>query len=116
MKIAVIGAGNGGETLDLRWARAGHDIVIGARDPNSHKIKKVTSQNRMIKVKSIQDASAEAEVILIAAASNAIREISKQLGVDRDKVSLLEQFALVWVDLAIFQKQGRNIAIKILKR
>ena len=33
-----------------------------------------------------------------------------------DKAVLLEQLALCWINLAIFQKQGRNIAIKILKR
>lgn len=205
MKIAVIGAGNVGGILALGWSNAGHEIVIGARNSNSHKIKKVTSQNSEIKIKSIQDASAEAEVILIAAAPTAIGEITSQfrdvrdkviidamnsisskpegfnntfealksltnckkivkcfnstgfenmadpkygsqsadmfmagdssegkevarklskdigfaecydLGGD-DKVSLLEQFALVWVDLAIFQKQGRNIAFKILKK
>jgi len=205
MKIAVIGAGNVGGALALGWAKAGHEINIGARDPNSHKIKRVTSQNSKIKVKSIRDASAEAEVILIAALPNAICEIAKQLGdmqdkviIDAmnsisskpegynntfevlksltncknivkcfnstgfenmadpkygdqsadmfmagdsskgkeaaeklakgigfaecydlggdDKVSLLEQFALVWVGLAIFQKQGRNIAFKVIKK
>lgn len=33
-----------------------------------------------------------------------------------DKVSLLEQFALCWINLAIMQKQGRNIAFKVLRR
>ncbi|MBE2255837.1 MAG: NAD(P)-binding domain-containing protein [Ignavibacteria bacterium] len=33
-----------------------------------------------------------------------------------DKVELLEKFALSWINLAIFQKMGRNIAFKILKR
>jgi predicted dinucleotide-binding enzyme len=33
-----------------------------------------------------------------------------------DKVALLEQFALAWINLAIIQGQGRNIAFKILKR
>lgn len=33
-----------------------------------------------------------------------------------DKVELLEQFALSWINLAIIQKQGRNIAFKVLKR
>ncbi|MCU0414782.1 MAG: hypothetical protein MUE91_10350, partial [Ignavibacteriaceae bacterium] len=33
-----------------------------------------------------------------------------------DKVALLEQFALAWINLAIFQKQGRNIAFKVIKR
>lgn len=32
------------------------------------------------------------------------------------KVVLLEQFALAWINLAIMQGQGRNIAFKLLKR
>lgn len=33
-----------------------------------------------------------------------------------DKVSLLEQFALSWINLAIMQKNGRNMAFKVLRR
>lgn len=33
-----------------------------------------------------------------------------------DKVALLEQFALCWINLAIMQKHGRGLAFKILKR
>jgi hypothetical protein len=33
-----------------------------------------------------------------------------------DKVNLLEQFALAWINLAIMQKQGRDMAFKILRR
>jgi predicted dinucleotide-binding enzyme len=33
-----------------------------------------------------------------------------------DKFSLMEQFALCWINLAILQKQGRNIGFKLLKR
>jgi predicted dinucleotide-binding enzyme len=33
-----------------------------------------------------------------------------------DKIPLLEQFAMVWINLAIFQKVGRSIAFKVLKR
>ncbi|OWY24185.1 NADPH-dependent F420 reductase [Sphingobacteriales bacterium UPWRP_1] len=33
-----------------------------------------------------------------------------------DKVQLLEDFALFWINLAIMQRQGRNIAFKLLKR
>ena len=33
MKIAIIGGtGNLGNGLALRWARAGHDIIVGSRD------------------------------------------------------------------------------------
>jgi hypothetical protein len=33
-----------------------------------------------------------------------------------DKVELLEKFALSWINLAIMQGQGRNIAFKLVKR
>jgi len=33
-----------------------------------------------------------------------------------DKVPLLEQFALAWINLAMMQKQGRDFAFKILNR
>lgn len=33
-----------------------------------------------------------------------------------DKVHILEGFALVWIDLAIFQKMGRGIAFKLMRR
>jgi len=31
-------------------------------------------------------------------------------------VELLEQLALSWINLAIFQKQGRNMAFKVIWR
>jgi 8-hydroxy-5-deazaflavin:NADPH oxidoreductase len=33
MRIAVIGSGHAGSTLGAAWARAGHDVVIGSRNP-----------------------------------------------------------------------------------
>lgn len=33
-----------------------------------------------------------------------------------DKVELLEKFALSWINLAIMQKQGRDIAFKLVRR
>jgi predicted dinucleotide-binding enzyme len=33
MKIGIVGTGNMGRTLGLRWARAGHDVAFGSRDP-----------------------------------------------------------------------------------
>ncbi len=33
-----------------------------------------------------------------------------------DRVSLLEQFALAWINLAIMQGQGRGIAFKVIRR
>jgi 8-hydroxy-5-deazaflavin:NADPH oxidoreductase len=35
MRIAVIGTGNIGTTLGAAWARAGHDVVMGSRNPDA---------------------------------------------------------------------------------
>jgi len=35
MRIAVIGSGQAGSALAAAWARAGHDVVIGSRHPES---------------------------------------------------------------------------------
>lgn len=55
------------------------------------------------------------------------KEIATQLSLDagfgacynfggNDKAALLEQFALVWINLAIMQGHGRGIAFKVVKR
>ena len=41
MKIAIIGIGNVGGTLGPAWAKAGHDVIFGVRDPNSEKVKRI---------------------------------------------------------------------------
>lgn len=50
-------------------------------------------------------------------------QLSKEIGFANcydfgsdDKVELLEKFALSWINLAIMQKMGRDIGIKIVKR
>ena len=70
----------------------------------------------------------DAAIDMFAAGSSAkAKEIAKRLSLDAgfaecydfggdDKVELLEQFAFSWINLAIMQKQGRNIAFKVLKR
>ena len=41
MTIGIIGSGNVGGTLGTRWAKAGHDIVYGTRDPQANDIKQL---------------------------------------------------------------------------
>jgi hypothetical protein len=55
------------------------------------------------------------------------KDITKQLALDAgfstcwdfggdDKAQLLEYFALSWINLAIMQGHGRNMAFKVIKR
>lgn len=205
MKIAIIGAGNVGGALALGWARAGHTIILGVREPQDKKIQALVAAAKGITVQTPAAAARAAEVILVALpvpavvevatslgnlqgkividatnavaqkpapyahAAAAIKELTRcpdvvkcfnstgfenmanprygDIGIDMfvagdskrgkataaqlardlgfeecydfggdDKIPLLEQFALSWINLAIMQKQGRGMAFKILRR
>jgi 8-hydroxy-5-deazaflavin:NADPH oxidoreductase len=59
MRIAVIGSGHAGGTLAAAWARAGHDVVIGSRNPTITAVAGVP-------VDTIPGAAAGAEVVVNA--------------------------------------------------
>lgn len=65
--------------------------------------------------------------MFMAGDSEIAKKIATQLAIDAgfgscidfgrsDKVELLEKFALSWINLAIMQGHGRNIAFKLVKR
>ncbi|MEO6038066.1 MAG: NAD(P)-binding domain-containing protein [Saprospiraceae bacterium] len=65
--------------------------------------------------------------MFMAGNSAAGKQVARQLAIDAgfaecydfggdDKVALLEQFALAWINLAIMQGQGRDMAFKVLRR
>jgi predicted dinucleotide-binding enzyme len=43
MKIGIIGTGNMGRTLGVRWARAGHEVFFGSRDLDKAKAAATTA-------------------------------------------------------------------------
>lgn len=69
----------------------------------------------------------QAADMFMAGDSAAAKAVAHQLALDAgfgecydfgsgERVQLLEQFALSWINLAIFQKLGRGIAFKVIKR
>jgi predicted dinucleotide-binding enzyme len=65
--------------------------------------------------------------MFMAGDSSSAKEVAKQLALDcgfgycidfgqSDKVILLENFAMAWINLAIMQGQGRDIAFNVLRR
>jgi predicted dinucleotide-binding enzyme len=65
--------------------------------------------------------------MFIAGSSSRAKEIARQLALDAgfaecydlggdERIPLLESLAGIWIDLAMVQGQGRNIAFKLLKR
>jgi 8-hydroxy-5-deazaflavin:NADPH oxidoreductase len=203
MKVAVIGSGNVGDALTRRFANAGHSVTIGTRNPEDPELNSIEIFPN-ITVRSIAEAVAVSEVIVVATPAHVAVELAAQLGnlegkvlidatnavqkkpepyptafdafkaltaaecvkcfnttgfenmqnpfynnvaIDMfmagssprgkqvarqlalaagfaecydfggdDKVQLLEYFALSWINLAIMQGHGRNMAFKVLKR
>ncbi len=65
--------------------------------------------------------------MFMAGDSEKAKAVAKQLALDcgfgscidfgkSDKVELLEKFALSWINLAIMQSYGRNMAFKVVRR
>lgn len=71
MRIAVIGKGNIGGSLGTKWRAAGHDVVYGARDGAS-------TGPGGAPVRSIGDALADAEVVLLAVPGQVVPDVVRE--------------------------------------
>jgi len=85
MKIAIIGAGNVGGTLGARWAKIGHTVTFGVRNPGDEKLKKLlSSAGGTARAATISDAVKDASVIVLATpwegAQSAIQAAGKLAG------------------------------------
>jgi NADPH-dependent F420 reductase len=87
MNIAIIGTGNVGGTLGCRWARNGHAVVFGSRNPNSEKTR-VLLENAAGNASSVspEEAAANAEVIVLAVPWGVAQATIKSLGDLRNKI------------------------------
>ncbi len=100
-----------------------------------HAIKEMTKTQDMVKCfnstgyENMSDPIYHGEGIDMFAAGNSVRakQVAEQLAKDLgfatcydfggdDKVELLEKFALSWINLAIMQGHGRNLAFKLVRR
>lgn len=67
MKIAVIGTGNVGSALGNRWAKGGHQVIFGTRDPTSEKVQALLQgSGPNACAAGVKEAAASAEVIAFA--------------------------------------------------
>lgn len=66
MTIAVLGHGNVGAPLADHLQRAGHQVVIAARDASAESVRELLQRNPALQVAAIRDAIASAEVVLLA--------------------------------------------------
>ena len=75
MRIAVIGIGNVGGALGTGWARAGHEVTFGARDPKAADAEELLSQaGGKARIASVADSVADAEIVALAIPWSAVAD------------------------------------------
>jgi predicted dinucleotide-binding enzyme len=81
MKIGVIGAGNVGGALGTLWARKGHQVVFGVRDTGDAAIQKLLqAAGGKAQAKSVRDAAAFADAVVLAVPWPAVPDALKSAG------------------------------------
>jgi len=81
MKIAIIGTGHVGGALGVGWARAGHEVTFGTREPQAVDVKQLLQQaGDKAKAAPVLDAVTAAEVVALAVPWAAVADVCKQIG------------------------------------
>lgn len=81
MRIGIIGTGQVGAALATRWAALGHDVMLGARQPNDAKVKSlVSAAGARARAGSLAEAAAFAEVVVLATPFDATEGAIRQAG------------------------------------
>jgi predicted dinucleotide-binding enzyme len=86
MKIAVIGAGNVGKALGLAWARRGHQVRFGVRNPAETQAQSLRSHVGDISVGTNTEAVQGSEVVVLCTPWSATQEAIASCGTLAGKV------------------------------
>ena len=79
MRIAILGAGNVGGGLGIAFARTGHEVVFGVRDPASAKTLAAVAAAPGARATTPADAVEGAEVVVFALRWDAVPDMLDQL-------------------------------------
>jgi 8-hydroxy-5-deazaflavin:NADPH oxidoreductase len=66
MKIAIIGYGNVGRTLGLRWSERGHEVVFAVRDPDKAEVRGFREAYPGVVVRPLEEAVGSAVAVCLA--------------------------------------------------
>ncbi len=78
MKVGIIGSGIVGQTLAVGFAKHGHEVEIGTREPL--KLKDWSAKNPGVRIKSSADAAAFGGIVVLAVAGDAAEAALKLIG------------------------------------
>lgn len=80
MKIGIIGAGDVGGTLGMRWRQKGHEIMFGVRNRQSQSVQKLIQLDKNLEFGEIMETVAFGDVIVLAVPWTSIEETILKAG------------------------------------
>lgn len=80
MKITVVGTGNVGRSIGVKWAEAGHSVVFGYRTRNERVEQAVVESGGRATAVSLKEAIQEAAVVLLAIPGAAVGDFLAEHG------------------------------------
>ena len=86
MKIGIIGAGDVGGTLGMRWRQKGHEIMFGIRNRQSQKVQKLIELDKNLEFGEIRETVAFGDVIVFAVPWTSVEETILIAGNLTDKI------------------------------
>ena len=86
MKIGIIGAGDVGGTLGMRWRQKDHEIMFGIRNRQSQKVQKLIELDKNLKFGDIRETVTFGDVIVFAVPWTSVEETILIAGNLTDKI------------------------------
>jgi hypothetical protein len=81
MNIGIIGSGNVGGALGTRWAKGGHQVTFGSRDPGTADMQQLVARaGATARAATLPDAVKSGDVLLLATPWPVTKEIVQGLG------------------------------------
>lgn len=74
MNVTILGAGNIGRTMGVKWTKAGHRVVFGTRDTNSANAQALRASLLNTEIDTVANALKNAEIVLISTPYAAVAE------------------------------------------
>ena len=89
MRIGVIGIGMVGGTLGRRWAKEGHEVMFGVREPSSEKVGRLLADSgENARAGTVAEAASFGEVVTLATPWSGTEDAVRQAGDLTGKVLL----------------------------
>jgi predicted dinucleotide-binding enzyme len=76
LRIAILGAGDVGGTLGRKWAKAGHSVAFGVKNPDSERARSLQEDlGEHILIGSPAEALAQGDIVLLAVSGSVVDEL-----------------------------------------